>query len=135
MIRVTDWIVTAGGASFSLAPLTVRQRLALSEDLASERARTAAADAALVGMGKAEAAEFVAEARRKALNVASLFLDCYTTQGQIRVLSVAIGSVDRALEFVGKATVREASRAALEALGIDTDKIEADTTDAPSGNA
>jgi hypothetical protein len=135
MIRVTDWTVTAGGSTFSLAPLTVRQRLALSDDLSAERARSAAADAALVGMAKADAAEFVAEARRKGLNVAALFLDCYTTQGQIRVLSVAIGSVDRALEFVGKATAREASRAALEALGIDTDQIEGDTTEPASGNA
>ena len=135
MIRVTDWTVTAGGSTFSLSPLTVRQRLSLSDDLSAERARSAAADAALVGMAKADAAEFVAEARRKALNVAALFLDCYTTQGQIRVLTVAIGSVDRALEFVGKATPREASRAALEALGIDTAQIEADTTEPASGNA
>lgn len=140
MIRITEWTVSAGGLDLRVKPLTVRQRLALSEELASERARAAAEDARLAGMGKADAAEHIGEARRKAMNTSALYLDAYTLHGALRILTVAMGSADAAIAFSEKSTPREISRTCLEALGIDTDSLDAEETTASpaagsSGNA
>lgn len=134
MIRRAEWTVEFGGVGFRLKPLTVRQRLALSDDLAGDRAALAAKDGKAAGLSPSDLAEFIGEARRKASTVSALYLDCYSLQGQIRVLTAALGEdVDAACRFVEAGTPREATRAALEALGIDTDRIDADEA-ASSGN-
>lgn len=133
MIRCVSWTATAGGKDYRCEPLTVRQRMMLSEDLSSERARVAAQDAALAGLSKSEAAEFIGDARRKGLAASALYLDAYTQHGAIRILTLVLGSVDAALDFAGKATPREATRVCLEALGIDTDTLDREET-ASSGN-
>jgi hypothetical protein len=134
MIRLTQWTCTVGGTDFRASPLTVRQRLALSEELATERARAAAEDARLAGMGRAEAAEHIGEARRKAMNTTALYLDAYSLKGALRILTVSMGSAEIANDFSSKALPRELSRTCLEALGIDTDTLDAE--DEPqSGNA
>lgn len=136
MIRMSEWTVSACGKDYRAKPLTVRQRLALSEDLSSERARVAAEDARLAGMDKAQTAEYIGEARRKGAMTSALFLDAYSLQGAIRILTVVLGGVDTALEFSEKANVREMTRVCLEALGIDTDQLDAENEKpAPSGNA
>jgi hypothetical protein len=134
MIRTAQWEIAAAGSFYVVKPLTVRQRLALSEDFATERAKAAAGDAALAGLRGAEAAEFVSDARRRALNVSALCLDCYSLHGQIRVLSAALGDVDTAMRFVQSVAPREATNVALEALGIDTDAIAAEEAKPASGN-
>lgn len=134
MIRITEWTVSAGGLDLRVKPLTVRQRLALSEEIATERARAAAEDAKLAGMSKSDAAEHIGEARRKALNTSALYLDAYSLHGALRILTVAMGSVDAAIAYTEKATPRETSRTCLEALGIDTDTLDAEDS-AASGNA
>ncbi len=131
MIRMSEWTVEARGAQFRCRPITVRERLAITEDLASERARIAAEDAQLAGMAKAEAAAYIGEARRKASSAGTLYLDCYSIQGAIRVLAIAMGGVDYALAYADKATPREMARTCLEALGIDTEELDKED----SGNA
>ena len=133
MIRLTHWTTVVGGTEFRVAPLTVRQRLALSEDLATERARAASDDAKLAGMGRSEAAEHIGEARRKALNTTALYLESYSLRGAIRILTVAMGGSENAIDFSGKALPRELSRTCLEALGIDTDTLDAED-EQQSGN-
>jgi hypothetical protein len=135
MVRMTEWMVTFGGVEFRLKPITVRQRLALSEDMASDKAKAAAEDARLADMTASERAEHIGEARRKALMASALFLDAYSIHGGIRILSAALGDVDKALDLVGRATPREATRVCLEALGIDTDTLDADAASSGTGKA
>lgn len=125
MIRRSEWTVSLEGQDFRLKPLTVRQRLALSDDLSEDRAVVAAKDGRSAGLAPADLAEFIAEARRKASSASALHLDCYTLQGQIRVLTVCLGNdVDAAIRFVEVASPRAATRASLEALGINTDLLD-----------
>lgn len=131
MIRMSEWTVEARGTAFRCRPITVRERLAITEDLSSERARIAAEDAQLAGMAKGEAAAHIGEARRKAASAGTLYVDCYSIQGAIRVLAIAMGSVDNALAYADKATPREMARTCLEALGIDTEELDKED----SGNA
>lgn len=133
MIRITEWTVAARDMEFKVKPLTVRQRLALSEDLATERARVAAEDARLAGMDKTQTAEHVGDARRKATMSGALLLDAYTLHGAIRILTAAMGGVDQAMAYAERSGPKEMTRVCLEALGIDTDALDAETTS--SGNA
>lgn len=134
MIRITEWTVEARGISFKVKPLTVRQRLALSEDLAAERAKVAAEDGRLAGMDKAAIAEHVGEARRKGTMSGALLLDAYTLHGAVRILTAAMGGVDQAMAYAELCGPKELTRTCLEALGIDTDALDAEQA-ASSGNA
>jgi hypothetical protein len=126
MIRMSEWTVEARGERFKVRPITVRERLAITEDLAFERVRQAAEDAKLAEMPKSDAAAHIAEARRKAMSAGALYMDCYSIHGAIRVLSVAMSSVDSALSYADKVAPRELARTCLEALGIDTEEMEGD---------
>ena len=135
MIRRAEWTVNLGSNGFRLRPLTVRERLMLSEDLSNERAEVAATDGRAAGLPPVDLAEYIGEARRKAAAISSLYLDCYSVQGQVRVLTVVLGDdVDSACKFVESCSPRDATRACLEALGIDTEQLDKEDT-ATSGNA
>jgi hypothetical protein len=131
MIRVAKWdVVSSTGRSFTVRPLTVRERLSISADVSDERARIAAQDATLAGMSKADAAEHIGSERRKAANTSTLYLDCYSLQGAIRVLSVSMG-VDEALLFAEQVTPQTLTNTALECLGIDIEKAQSEKDDSP----
>lgn len=134
MIRIVEWTVTVGGKDYRVKPLTVRQRMTLSEEVSTDRAKAAAEDSRLAGMSKIDAAEHIGEARRKGMNASALYLDSYSLHGAIRILTMAMGSVDHAIDLSEKSSPRELSRLCLEALGIDTDTLDSDS-EAPSGNA
>jgi len=72
------------GRVVTARPLTVRQRIALTADLADERARIARRNAEIAGEPNALAA--VEKARRDALVASALILDCYTLAGAMRVI-------------------------------------------------
>jgi len=75
------------GRVVTARPLTVRQRIALTADLADERARIARRNAEIAGEPNALAA--VEKARRDALVASALILDCYTLAGAMRVIEAA----------------------------------------------
>lgn len=72
------------GRVVTARPLTVRQRIALTAELADERARIARRNAEIAGEPNALAA--VEKARRDALVASALILDCYTLAGAMRVI-------------------------------------------------
>lgn len=130
MIRVASWEIEAGGRTFKFKPLLVRERIRLADALAEERAKTAAADALLVGMTKEGAAAHVAAERRRAMGAQQLLLDCYSTRGALRVLAESCGG-DDAIAFANSVEPEIVTRTALEALGLDMD---ARSEAAASGN-
>ena len=111
MIRLSPWDV----AGVTVRPLTVRERITLSEELADHKARKAADDALAVGFTKQEALRQVTAAREDARAASVLVVDCFTPAGAIRVLSVACGAdaLSRAL------SLDELSMTAVATLGID----------------
>lgn len=120
MIRLVSWEVEAGGRSFKFNPIRVRDRIRLSDQLAEERAREAAKNAALVGMNLAQSAEHVGSERRKALGAHQLLLDCYSVKGALRVLAESCGG-EEAIEFAGMVEPDVLTNVALSALGVDVD--------------
>ena len=130
MLRTQAWKVEAGGRSFEFRPLRVRERMRLSEELAEERAKSAAADAKLVGMSVSQSAEHVASERRKAMGSQQILLDCYTIRGALRVLAESAGG-EAAIAFADLVEPSMLTQVALESLGID---VEARGEDKP-GNA
>lgn len=114
MIRIAPWEV----AGVAVRPLTVRERIVLSEELADQKARKAADDALAVGFTKQEAMKQVAAAREEARAASVLVVDCFTPAGAMRVLSVACG-VDGADALSKAISLDELSMTAVAALGID----------------
>lgn len=124
METYAERVVTArDGREFRIKPLSVRQRAVL-QNLLEERARkAAAADAKAVGMGNADAAAFVREAREKASGIAALVNWCFSTEGAIETLAAVMGR-DEAIELLDATDPKEASFHALAALGIDMSRYE-----------
>lgn len=114
MIRLAPWDV----AGVSVRPLTVRERITLSEELADHKARKAADDALAVGFTKQEALRQVTAAREDARAASVLVVDCFTPAGAIRVLSVACGA-DGADALSRALSLDELSMTAVATLGID----------------
>lgn len=75
------------GRVVTARPLTIRQRIALTEALSEERARIARRNAEIAGEPNALAA--VEKARRDALVASALVLDCYSLSGAMRVIEAA----------------------------------------------
>lgn len=111
------------GREFRIFPLTVRQRATLQNMLEERARKAAAADAKAVGMGNADAAAFVREAREKASGIAALISWCFTTDGAIETLAVSLGRED-AIALLDATDPKEASFHALAALGIDMSRYE-----------
>ena len=120
MLRTGTWEVEAGGRTFRFRPLKVRERMRLSEQLADERAKQAAADAKLVGMSVSQSAEHVAEERRRAMGAQQVLLDCYTIRGALRVLAESCGG-EEAIAYADAVEPEEMTKTALESLGIDVE--------------
>ena len=116
MIRISPWEV----AGVSVRPLTVRERIALSEDLADHKARKAADDALAVGFTKQEAIRQVMAAREEARAASVLVVECFTPAGAMRVLTVSCG-VDGADALSRALSLDELSMTAVATLGIDID--------------
>jgi hypothetical protein len=116
MIRLSPWEV----AGVSVRPLTVRERIALSEELADQKARKAADDALAVGFTKQEAIRQVMAAREEARAASVLVVECFTPAGAMRVLTVSCG-VDGADALSRALSLDELSMTAVATLGIDID--------------
>jgi len=116
MIRISPWEV----AGVSVRPLTVRERIALSEELADHKARKAADDALAVGFTKQEAIRQVMAAREEARAASVLVVECFTPAGAMRVLTVSCG-VDGADALSRALSLDELSMTAVATLGIDID--------------
>ena len=116
MIRLSPWEV----AGVSVRPLTVRERIALSEELADHKARKAADDALAVGFTKQEAIRQVMAAREEARAASVLVVECFTPAGAMRVLTVSCG-VDGADALSRALSLDELSMTAVATLGIDID--------------
>lgn len=116
MIRISPWEV----AGVTVRPLTVRERIALSEELADHKARKAADDAIAVGFTKQEAIRQVMAAREEARTASVLVVECFTPAGAMRVLTVSCG-VDGADALSRALSLDELSMTAVATLGIDID--------------
>jgi hypothetical protein len=120
MIRIAAWRVEAGGREWTVEPLTVRQRIALVEAIADERAKRAIEDAKSVGL-HGQAAVDAARSARDSARIASFIVNqCFTLDGAHRILRIAAG--DEGADAI--ATHLEplaASQVALEAIGIDVE--------------
>lgn len=121
-MRLVPWQVEAGGRRFSVRPIRVRDRIRLADELSEERAKSAAADARLVGMTLDKAAEHVASERRKALSAGAIIADTVTPKGALRVLSMACDSVEEAIALADSMEQRELTVVACEALGVDFER-------------
>jgi len=127
MIRIAPWDVSG----VQVRPLTVRERIALSDELADERARKAVDDALAVGMTKTEALKHVASVRDENRAASVIVIDAFTPSGAMRVLSKACG-VEQAERLASLVSLDELSMTAAAALGID---IEAHAERSSSGKA
>lgn len=120
MIRVSPWKVEAGGREWTVEPLTVRQRIALVEAIADERARKAIEDAKSAGLA-GQAAVDAARSARDSARIASFIVgQCFTLDGAHRILRIAAG--DEGADAI--ATHLEpiaTSQIALETIGIDVE--------------
>lgn len=114
MIRVAPWEV----AGVTVRPLTVRERIGLSEALASRRAKDAAADAIACGMSRDEAMKAASKAREDARVSSAIVLEAFTPAGSMAVLDVAAG-VDGASRLAASLDLAALSNLACECLGID----------------
>lgn len=130
MIRLSAWAVTlSDGSTATARPLTVRERIGITEAFASQCAERASADARLAGMDSADVFREVATARRNARTASALVMDCFTLDGAMRVLHAA--SVD-AERIAAGVEPKELSWIALEALGVDREDADGRTD---AGNA
>jgi hypothetical protein len=75
------------GRVVTARPLTIRQRIALTAQLAEERASIARRNAEIAGEPNVLAS--VEKARKEALVASALVLDCYTLAGAMRVVEAA----------------------------------------------
>jgi len=122
MIRLSAWVVTlSDGTTATMRPLTVRERIGITEAFSSQCAERASADAKLAGMASAEVFREVAAARRNARTASALVMDCFTLDGSMRVLHVASDDAERIAAGVEP---KELSWIALEALGVDREDVE-----------
>jgi len=119
LIRVAPWDVDIGGRKFSIRPLTVRERIALSEQLTEEKAAEAIRDARALGIPHAQALKAAQDSREESRRASSLVLHCFNLSGAAMVLAVACRDAEAFLESVDLA---EASMHAIAALGVDVEK-------------
>lgn len=118
MIRISAWQVEAGGRSWTVEPLTVRQRIALVEAFADERARKAMEDGRASQLAGPRLVEVATTARDGVRAASFLVGQCFTLDGAHRILRVAAGdeAADAILTHLEPADV---APVALEAIGID----------------
>ena len=121
MIRVAPWVVNAGDRSFTLRPLTVRERIALSEQLTEDKAAEILRDAKAVGMPHREAMQVAQDAREAARRASSLVLHCFNLSGAAMVLAACC---DDAEAFLAAVEISDASMHAIAALGVDVDRYK-----------
>ncbi len=89
-MRIQPWdVALRDGRSITVRPLTVRQRIALTNEMADERAKEAERDGRAVALSEKALLECVREARKNALVSSTLALDCYTLRGAMRVVCAA----------------------------------------------
>lgn len=118
------WNVTLpDGRVVTVRPLTVRQRIALTNELADERARDARKNAEIAG--EPNVLKAVEKARRDALVASALVLDCYTLSGALRVVCAASEFGELIADTMEPKQVTEI---ALRALGFNTDESESQPT-------
>ena len=121
MIRVAPWVVNAGDRSFTLRPLTVRERIALSEQLAEEKASEVLRDAKAIEMSHKDAMRAAQEAREEARRSSSLVMHCFNLSGAAMVLAACC---DDAEAFLAAVEISDASMHAIAALGVDVDRYK-----------
>jgi len=107
------------GRVVAIRPLTVRQRIALTNELADIRASEARKAAEIAGLPVSLQA--VEKARRDALVASALVLDCYTLAGSLRVLCAASEFGELIADSVD---AKRATEIALRALGFGGDDRE-----------
>ncbi|NDF13237.1 MAG: hypothetical protein EB060_10555 [Proteobacteria bacterium] len=123
MIRVSPWSVEEGGRRFKLRPLTVRERIALGEDLAEMKAAEAVRDARAFGASPSFAIEAASQAREEARKSSALILACFGLSGAAMVLAKAC---DDAEELMAAVDPTVASTHAIACLGVDVEKYESE---------
>lgn len=114
MIRTVPWTMFG----VEVRPLTVRQRIQLSDELADRLARQAGEDALVVGMTKQEALRQIAAKREESRVASALVMDAFTPAGAMRILSVACGAAN-AEQLASLISIDELSMTAVATLGID----------------
>ena len=78
-MKLSPWVETlADGTAVTIRPLTIRERIAVTDEMADEWARAAAKDAKAAQLLPAQIADAMADARKRASVSSALILDCYT---------------------------------------------------------
>lgn len=132
MNLAANFTVTAAGRTFELRPLTVRERMRLS-NMHVERERAKAIDTARAMDAKGrDAAEFVAARVDEAERMSSFVMSVFTIEGAMSVLLMAARSHAEA-EEIG-ALVEPAEIGRIAALCLNVRVASADGTEDGSGN-
>lgn len=127
MIRVAPWEVEEAGKKYTLRPLTVRERIALGEDLAEIRARAAISDAKAFGSSPSFAIQAANEAREDARKASTLIVGCFTMTGAAMVLAKSCSDAEGLMASIEPT---RASNLALACLGVDVERYEAEARSA-----
>jgi hypothetical protein len=117
MIRTQPWVHDG----FTIRPLKVRERIALSERLSDRSAKRAATDAKSIGLANSAALETIAKAREEAETAAALVGWAFSLEGALEILSIATEDADSLAESVEPKTL---TALALAAIGIDLEEAE-----------
>lgn len=132
MNMAASFPVTAGGRTFELRPLTVRERMKLA-NMHVDRERSKAIDLARAMDAKGrEAAEFVAARVDDAERMSSFVMSCFTIDGAMAVLLMAARSHAEAEEIGSLLEPSEIGRIA--ALCLNVTLASADVSGDSSGN-
>lgn len=126
MIRTQPWV----HEGFTIRPLKVRERIALSQEMSDAAARRAATDAKALGMGHAAALEAIARAREEAETASALVGRAFSLEGAMAILAHATDDADSLAESVEPKTL---TALALAAIGIDLEEAERRAVESGNG--
>ena len=117
MIRTQPWV----HEGHHIRPLTVRERIGLSQSMSDVAAGRAATDAKALGMGHAVALEAIARAREEAETASALVGRAFSLEGAMAILELAARDADSLAQSVEPKTL---TALALAAIGIDLEEAE-----------
>lgn len=117
MIRTQPWV----HEGHHIRPLTVRERIGLSQSMSDAAAGRAATDAKALGMGHAAALEAIARAREEAETASALVGRAFSLEGAMAILELAARDADSLAQSVEPKTL---TALALAAIGIDLEEAE-----------
>lgn len=127
-------VVLPNREPITLRPLTVRDRLAVSNLLISNASTRAIALTKALGISGKEAADFVANRVDEAERVSALVMSCFTLEGSAAILARACASVEDVETIGSSLEPGEVGKIAARCLGVEFPD-DATTGNSSAGNA